>query len=198
MLRAALAAITVVLLVAPLAYGLYVHGWDVSGYVVPDLSSLLSLRPPSMSIAGYEGGVDLERGVFRVEVAVNVTNPLPCTLRIENLTFKAYCAEHGVELGGGGLRAPVAVGPGESRVAMVDLELTPRGVEHVALRHTTASIGDAAVRVSVYMELELRDLEVRVDIGGVEVNASLPPRRIPLSYEYAVPLGSRVGYVEVA
>ena len=188
MIRLGLALLTIVLFVAPLIYGFYQYGGDLSYYLKPRVEEL-SLTPPTIEVVGYDSRIDLEGGRFEVEVALNVTNSLPYQIKVESLSFDVLCAEHGVKLGSGQLREPVVLGVGEHELAYLDLSLTPQGVQHVVFEHTSFNIEGPNAVVTVDLNLKIDNAKLKVKVSEVEVETTLPPWEVPIYHREAVGLG---------
>jgi len=178
--RILLTLLSFILLIAPVAYGLYLHNFDLKTYLYPSLTNAKEVLAAQGINISYEGfklrEVDLSRGILKAELALSVHNPSAFTIDVEKLEFKVTCATHGEEVGRGLLRQEVKIPSGKSGVLTVDVSLTDLGVTHVVSQHlSTGPRAGCWVAALVDFTASLEDayIQLKVEEVVVELHGSL-------------------------
>jgi hypothetical protein len=190
--RALLAILSLMLVVAPVIYGLQLYGMSFHAYLSPRLEGALeALQPQGVNI-GFQGlelvEADMGRGVLKAKLTLSIRNPTPFALRVEDFHFNILCASqgHGQPLGEAMLEEVVEVPPRESRALTLILSLTPEGVGHVASYHTSYSVEGGGVRMTIDFPAKFSDAYVKVSVKGVAMELKGELGAMPIHFEKAL------------
>jgi len=182
-----------VLVVAPVVYGLQLHGMSPHAYISPRLEGALEVLQPRVVELGFQGlslvEADLGGGVLKAELTLSISNPTPFTLRVEGFRFSLFCASqgHGQQLGEATLKGVVEVPPQGSRTLTLTTSLTPEGVSHVASHHTSYRVEEGGVRMIIDFPARLGDACVKVSVEGIAVELRGELGTMPIRFEVTRP-----------
>lgn len=169
MIRPLLAIASLALIVGTVTYGLHLHNFNLADYVLPRLEGL----EETLSALGRQG-LSIEYGGLVVreasldgavlELTLTVRNGLPLALRVEGLSFRATCSDHGQLLGEGALSQPVEVPPEGGRSLSIDIHVIRSMMEHVANYHAYPT--EQGLEVSLVASFSA---SLSLSLGGVRV-----------------------------
>lgn len=166
-----LAAISIIIVVGPIASAIVIYKDNPLALVIPDVEELTDKIEdyfPTVEYVGYEI-IDPESS-FRV--MFNITNNSDEDLTFNTINFSAYCSQHDeVLLGYGyGEGFPLTISGLSSGILSLHITFTIQGQTHIETHHRGDTNFHAIVKnVLVVVQGVEVDLGEEIDVGPIEI-----------------------------
>jgi len=167
-----LAAISIMIVVGPLASAVILYRDNVIALIMPDVEDIMEKFEeyfPTVEYADYEI-VDPETS-FRV--LLNMTNNSDDTFTFDIMNFSAYCKEHNTFLGYGyGENLPLTIQPKSSDIFKLLITFTQGGQTDVETFHRGETDFYVILReVTIVVQGITVEVADEMDIGPIEIPA---------------------------